>query len=75
MMWKNYVHAPARALHRTFLMKYVMQSPILNPAKDFDFPRSISSIYCFLLQLSGKVYNLLIEMGMRRARSRQQYIA
>jgi hypothetical protein len=70
MMWNYIVHTPARAFHRASLKKYALQTLVLYPAKDIDSPRSISSYYSFLLQLTGEVYNLHIEMGMRRVPSR-----
>jgi hypothetical protein len=72
-MTSNYLmHTPARAFHRAFMKKVAKQSLVLFPSMDSVYLRNHLFNYCFLLQLTGKVYNLHIETGMRRAPSRQQ---
>jgi hypothetical protein len=71
-MWNYIVHTPARAFHRAFLKNFYMQSSDFHASKDVDPPQSISFNYCSLFQLTGEVYNLDKETGMRRAPSRQQ---
>jgi hypothetical protein len=71
-MWNNIVQTPARAFHRAFMKKRAMQFLVCYSSKGVDSPRTNSFIYCFLLQVTFNVYNLHIDMVMRRAPSRQQ---
>ena len=71
-MMRNYlVYTPARAFHRAFMKKCAMRLLVLCPSKDDDPLRGYPLYYCFLLQLTDEVYNLHIDMVMRRAPSRQ----
>jgi hypothetical protein len=71
-MWKDLMHNPAWVFHRAFLRSYAMQLAVLCPYKaDKSLQESLFN-YGFLLEMTGEVYNLHIDMVMRRAPSRQQ---
>ena len=71
MMWNDIVQAPARSLHRAFMKKQAMQFLVCHSSMDVDSPKGNSFNYRFLLQVTFKIYNLRIDMVMRRAPSRQ----
>jgi len=71
-MWIYCVQTPARAFRRALITKYSVHSIVLYPQEDVASLQSHLFVCYFLLQLTGEVYNLHIDMVMRRARSRQQ---
>jgi len=71
MMWNNLVHPSARASQRVYWKQCEVQMPISYPSKVANHPRSDFFNNYFLLQLIGNVYNLHIDLDLRRASSRQ----
>jgi hypothetical protein len=71
MMWNDLVHRPARAFQRACVMKLAVQISAPYPSMVANQLRSDLFSYRFLLQLTGNVYNLYIDLIMRRASSRQ----
>jgi hypothetical protein len=71
MMWNDLVHSPARSFQRACLKKLAVQKPGSCPYKVANHPRSDFFYRCCLLQLTGSVYNLHVDLDLRRASSRQ----
>jgi hypothetical protein len=72
MMWNNLVPPPARGFQRAYWKKWEVQMPSSYPSMVANHLRSDLYTYFLLLQLTGNVYNLLIDMVVRRASSHQQ---
>ena len=65
MMWNNLVRPPARGFQRAYWKKWEVQMPGSYPSMVALHLRIDLFDYCFLLQLTGNVYNLHIELDLR----------